>query len=180
MEFIKTALDKGFMVMCSDFSLKALIARWEEKLLGPNPFKKVGQFGGAFTLRFEPDTLMDCPSAQLQKCGELCDKGSAKVDAMSSTIAYTVNRKKADNKSYAYQVLTIATGITVGSKNDMLPLGDHKGLAGHVLLKYPSGGQLLTSTGHWVELVKLDNISEERLFECVQTTWGTDYYDDMQ
>merc|ERR1719195_2251256 len=28
-EFIKAILDKGFMVMCSDFSLKALIKEWD-------------------------------------------------------------------------------------------------------------------------------------------------------
>jgi hypothetical protein len=36
--------------MLSDFSLKALIAEWDEKLLGPNPFVKVAEYGGNFTL----------------------------------------------------------------------------------------------------------------------------------
>jgi hypothetical protein len=31
------------MVMCSDFSLKALIGSWDEKLLGPNPFEQSGE-----------------------------------------------------------------------------------------------------------------------------------------
>jgi hypothetical protein len=36
------------MVMCSDFSLKALIGNWNENLLGPNPFIKIGEFGESF------------------------------------------------------------------------------------------------------------------------------------
>ena len=30
------------MCMFSDYSLKALIGLWDEKLLGPNPFIKIG------------------------------------------------------------------------------------------------------------------------------------------
>jgi hypothetical protein len=29
------------MAMFSDFSLKALIAEWDENLMGPNPFVKI-------------------------------------------------------------------------------------------------------------------------------------------
>lgn len=38
MEFTKLIIDKGFMAMYSDFSLKALINCWDEKILGPLPF----------------------------------------------------------------------------------------------------------------------------------------------
>ena len=37
---LKKVINKGHMCMFSDFSLKALIADWDEKYeLGPNPFK---------------------------------------------------------------------------------------------------------------------------------------------
>lgn len=62
-------LDKGHMVMFSDFSLKALIKNWDSKLLGPNPFVKTGQTSSAFELRFKADELKQCPSAQLQIVG---------------------------------------------------------------------------------------------------------------
>ncbi len=39
-KFLKIVLDKGHMVMFSDFSLKALINDWDSNLLGPNPFIK--------------------------------------------------------------------------------------------------------------------------------------------
>ena len=35
-------------------------------------------------------------------------------------------------------------------------LGMMKGCAGHVLLTYPSGGNLVASAGHWIELSRLD------------------------
>lgn len=37
------------------------------------------------------------------------------------------------------------------------------GSACHVLLTYPSGGMILTSMGHWIELMKIDT-SEKKLF----------------
>ena len=48
-----------------------------------------------------------------------------------------------------------------------LEIGDHKGTAGHVLLRFKSGGMLLTSMGHWVELMKVDT-SEKKLFELAE------------
>lgn len=66
-------------VMFSDFSLKALIADWKEPLLGPNPFKNVGGFSGKFELRFDCETLKNCPSAQLVTVAGLCSEGVAQV-----------------------------------------------------------------------------------------------------
>lgn len=42
-------------------------------------------------------------------------------------------------------------------------IGDLVGSAGHCLLTYKSGGHILTSMGHWVELMKIDT-SEHKLF----------------
>merc|ERR1719321_425305 len=44
-------------------------------------------------------------------------------------------------------------------------VGAHRGWAGHVLLKYPSGGKLLASAGHWVELSLLD-VTEASLLQA--------------
>merc|ERR1711953_78428 len=43
MDLIQLLLQRGHMVMCSDFSLKALIKQWSERRLGPNPFVKIGE-----------------------------------------------------------------------------------------------------------------------------------------
>ena len=39
-------------------------------------------------------------------------------------------------------------------------IGTYKGSAGHTMLVYPSGGKILTSMGHWIELMKLDTTKE--------------------
>jgi len=202
------------MVMCSDFSLKALISEWKEgaaPLLGPNPFVQLGTFSGNFGIAFQPTDLAASPSPQLQKVGELCsDKGKAAVHALSDSIIYSVDKEKADNEHYRTQVLTVCHKVPsfdvsavkdeyswavdpVAKPEAVQPAekeaGDDgkksggteeqkeeskglvKGVAAHVLLTYPSGGQLLTSMGHWLELTKLD-VSEEALLRVYQTSYG--------
>lgn len=170
--------------MASDFSLKALIKQWSERRLGPNPFVKIGEFGGSMRLRFDPSRLAECPSAQLQKAGEMSDDGSAEVRALGGTIAYTVDGRKADTNAYTLEVLTVASEM-VGVDLEQLPphltckAGDHQGSAGHVLLRYPSGGILLVSSGHWVELAHI-GVSEERLLQVAATSYGQAYSTSVQ
>ena len=68
-------LDAGHMAMFSDFSLKALIHDWDEKLLGSNPFVKTGEIQGEVELRFRTSVLKECPSAQLQIVGDMAEGG---------------------------------------------------------------------------------------------------------
>ena len=57
-DLIAFALQSGFSVMCSDFSLKALISEWSEELLGPNPFTRLpGTCDDQFQLEFFPEHL---------------------------------------------------------------------------------------------------------------------------
>lgn len=154
------------MVMCSNFSLKALIKQWSEDRFGPNPFVKIGEFGGTMRLDFDAARVAECPSAQLQRAGCLCEGGSATVKALGGTIAYTVDAgvSKSTN-AYRLEVLTVATempGVSTASlaQERTCQAGDREGAAGHVLLKYPSGGLLLVSASHWVELARFDDVSE--------------------
>merc|ERR1712150_221570 len=48
----------------------------------------------------------------------------------------------------------------------------HLGLAGHVALAYPSGGILLTSAGHWVELQRVKT-DEKSFFKAMASEYGT-------
>jgi len=163
--------------MCSDFSLKALINQWCERRLGPNPFVQVGEFGGQMRLQFDPQTLMACPSTQLKMLGEICGAyGAATLHAMPTTIAFGVDSSKLDTSAYSLQVLTVATemsGINVETLPERLvcETGGHCGACGHAILTYPSGGALLVSAGHWIDLTKL-NVSEERLLQVVAATYG--------
>lgn len=184
LSLVDVLIKKGHMVMFSDFSLKALINEWNEVMLGPNPFLKVGEFSSSFDLRFDPRVLKTCPSAQLQKLGELCNEGQAEVKAMGGTISYTVNWAKADSsRSYSLEVLTVMTKCD-GREVRLAPqqtcqVGHHQGAAGHVLLKYPSGGKLLTSAGHWIELTRLD-VTMESLLRVAQAAYGNAYVGQIQ
>ena len=40
-----------------------------------------------------------------------------------------------------------------------------------MLLRYPTGGTILTSMGHWIELMKIDP-SEKKLFEVAEREYG--------
>ncbi len=48
-----------------------------------------------------------------------------------------------------------------------------------MLLKYKSGGYLLTSMGHWIELMKVDT-SEKKLFEVAEREYGQAYAAEMK
>jgi hypothetical protein len=47
------------------------------------------------------------------------------------------------------------------------------------LIKYPSGGIILTSMGHWVELMKIDT-TEKKLFEVAEKQFGKAYAAQME
>lgn len=169
----------GHMAMFSDFSLKALIADWDPAVLGgPNPFVKFGEFGGSMELRFDPETLQSdqCPSAQLQTLGKLCaESGSGTVHALGSTIAYTIDPAiiAKSNLAYSIEVLTVAaelSGLAI-PRDRLCYAGRHAGAAGHVVLRYQSGGILLASSAHWIELSKL-GVSEEALIRVTTECYG--------
>lgn len=179
-DFMKAAIDLGHMVVCSDFSLKALIQQWDSNHFALNPFVQIGEFDGKFKLRFDTETLARCPSAQLQSVGNLSETGRVEIGAMPYTIAYTVDSAVADaTDQYELQVLTVAYGME-GIKTEDLPpnqrcnLGKHRGVAGHVMLEYLSGGILLTSCGHWSELLHMD-VSEAQLIRTALERHGEGY-----
>jgi len=184
MELAKLLIDKRSMVMFSDFALKALIKSWKPEFLGPCPFVQLGECSGTMNLKFSPSTLITSPSAQLQKVGELCENGTLEMHAISGTILYTVDRSKTDTTDYNVQVLTIIKsldGVNMENypNNYKWKIENETGLPSHVILKYPSGGLLLTSAGHWVELVKVD-VSMETLLKVAQTNYGEKVMNEMK
>ena len=98
---------------------------------------------------------------------------------MSDTIVYPVNQKRKTTDAYDLKVLTIASSIDVKDKNLEYKIGEKKGAAGHVLLKYKSGGHLLTSMTHWVELMRIDT-SEKKLFELAREEYGEEMFNKMK
>lgn len=179
LDLTRAVLDKGWLLIFSDFSLKALITEWDEALLGPNPFEKLGEFGSKFMLRFDAETLRQCASSQLQTVGELCNEGHAAVHAMGGTVVYTLTPEATRSEdTYTVEVLTIQTewgsdfrGVPEGKE---LTIGDHKGAAGHVILTYPTAGQIIASSGHWIELSRLD-VSLESVVAAGRARYGSAY-----
>merc|ERR1712187_613263 len=58
-------------------------------------------------------------------------------------------------------------------------VGGHRGAAGHVILRYPSGGSLLVSAGHWVELSHI-GVTEDRLLEVAAASYGQAYSEQVR
>jgi hypothetical protein len=176
--------------MCSDFSLKSLIHEWSEECLGPNPFLKVGEIDRRFQLDFIASDLTheDVPQ-QLQVVGELCrERGQAIVSALGGTILYTVNPDRPRTGMYDLKVLTVVTDTADGLPNlsdaMMCSVGEgktmKKGAAGHVTLTYPSGGQVVTSMGHWIELTRINTTVEEVLHAAEHNFGDTEAADFRQ
>jgi hypothetical protein len=188
MEFMALLLSRGHTAMCSDFSLKSLIYEWSEQHLGPNPFVKVGQCNSQFQLEFVPEELQheDVPQ-QLQVVGELCrEQGKAMVSAMGGTILYTVDPKRPRTGKYDLKILTVVTdasdGLELVQDGMKCSIGEgesmKKGVAGHVTLTYPTGGQLVTSMGHWIELTRI-NTTLESVLRTAGHNFGAAEADDL-
>jgi hypothetical protein len=114
-------------------------------------------------LRFDPEELKQCGSAQLRTVGGLSVGGMVNVDAMAGTIVYSVDSDRLNHNYFKLKVLTVVDTLTPRKANLVSEAGSHKGTAGHVLLTYPSGGTIMTSMGHWIELMKIDT-TPEKLF----------------
>lgn len=85
----------------------------------------------------------------------MADGGKCHVAAMGGTILYSVDHTvKTD--FYDLKILTVASNVQVTEEKIKCRVGEKVGSAGHVLLSYKSGGHLLTSMGHWIELMKVD------------------------
>lgn len=182
---IEVLLSRGHTLMFSDFSLKALTGAWSRRetpsSFGPCPLVKIGEFGARFELRFDAKALQSCGSAQLERVGDLCENGEASVVAMGGTIAYTLDADVLRAAPYRAELLTVATayegtsalkkfaGALQGAR--VCVIGSHRGAAGHVRLRFPNGGSVLLSCGHWVELVKLD-VTAERLVQVAEREYG--------
>lgn len=94
----------------------------------------------------------------------MAEQGKVNVHTIGGTIKYSVNKKNLNHNKYKVQILTVANNMKANNLNLKCEIGEFNGNAGHVLVKYPSGGAILASMTHWVELMKVDT-SEQKLFE---------------
>lgn len=88
------------------------------------------------------------------------------VGALGGTILYTINPRRRATDAYELKVLTVVSQWPGGDMPEAMRCetvrGDLRktGAAGHVAVTYPSGGQLVTSMGHWIELTRIDTSLE--------------------
>lgn len=101
----------------------------------------------------------------------MAEQGKVNVHTMGGTIMYGVNKKNLKHDKYTLKVLTVPSNLKVSDDNLVCKIDDYQGAAGHVLVKYPSGGAILTSMTHWIELMKVDT-SEQKLFEVAAREYG--------
>lgn len=165
---VSILLSHRHVVMFGDFSLKALIHDWDEELLGPNPFMNCGTTSTAMALNFKPEELINCCNAQLQNVGKMCETGHAIVNVMGGTIVFNVLPEKSDTTKYSLEILTRCSNSGYG-----------RDTCGHVMLTYPSGGKLLVSAGHWIELSQLSGATEESVLKMCSAQLGQYQADQM-
>jgi hypothetical protein len=176
----KYCIDKGYMVMFSDFAVKMLLKIWKTEELGPNPFVKIEECSGMVKLEFDTLVLKLCPSKQLQMVGDLADKGFADVDTMGGTIVIGHDPSQISNAAYIFSILTYVTNYNSKSENQYHVIHNGQNAAvGHAMLKYPSGGTVIISAVHWIALQKLD-VNFETLKDVAQCNYGSDYDGDLK
>jgi hypothetical protein len=159
-KLIKLIIDRGNYMMFSDFTVKALIANWDETLLGKNPFVKEAECSKSISLYFDPTVLKNCPSAQLQVVGELSSNGEVTIHALGGTIVFSIDQSKLEEDLYDIKILTIATNVgnyKLGNCQRLSQIKERKGTIGHVMLSYKKTGSVIfMSAGHWIELSNMN------------------------
>lgn len=182
MALLQENINRGFMTMFGDFSVKALIATWDPAVLGPAPFDRVSSCSTSMLLAFDSAKLLECPSAQLQNVGKLHEGiNTAELHCLGGTIVFSMqtdlDKQLKKNPVYSYDVLTIATKIDHRPVTDgRLSIDRHRGHAGHVLLTYnnEAKGKILVSAGHWIELSQM-GAETERVFSAMREQYGANY-----
>lgn len=171
---------KGYVAMFSDFALKALIDNWDESLLGAKPYINVGSRDDAFKLLFSREHVAESECYQLKSMAQLSTTDSINIHALKDTIEYTIDQEVYNKETpYELQVETVVVNDKYKSKYCQTTDKKYYGLAGHTILKYSSGGLIITSNGHFIELTKLDT-SIEKVLQYAELHLGRAVSDSMK
>ncbi|PRP87540.1 hypothetical protein PROFUN_00751 [Planoprotostelium fungivorum] len=156
---------------------------WDPKIMGICPFKQVSKYSSNCELRFSSGILRECPSAQLVTVGQLCEGGEAHVHAMGGTIAYAPLKGVNLTAAPTLQILTVLTKANGCKPNitsddcELATIREHKGYRVETVSAgpyYHTGGNLLLSLCHWVELSHLST-TEEDVFKAFAANQGAAY-----
>lgn len=167
---LKHCIDKGYYMMFADFSVKAIINDWDQSVLGPLPFVKMGECSKNINLYFDPDVLKASESNQMRIVGELCRDGKAGIHCMSETIVFGLNKPKAETTAYTFKLLTKAiTAQKFDSFSEYYIEGKYS--VGHASMKYQTGAVIFFSAGHWIDLKDI-NVKVEDLEKLTKQYGG--------
>lgn len=178
MKLLDISIKKGYQVMLSDFSVKAFVNDWDEKILGPKCLLNIGTVDHQIKLRFKPDILKECPSAQLRVVGELAAEGIAVINVMGGTVVIGVDKKHSTNSYYKFEILTEVEKNGNILKDAYVDEKD-KTTIGHAMLKYKSGSIITVSAGHWVELNNI-NVDIRNIEKVADKYWGESYKGEIE
>merc|ERR1712118_192871 len=133
-----------------------------EEYMGPDDAPQ-NQDGNPLSLGLDSDDASTItPPSQF-------DDGMAGIPPSWSKPRMTASRSAEESGTYPE-----AMKCSIGKDGDL-----KTGMAVHVTLTYASGGQLVTSMGHWIELTRI-NTSEEELFNVAAKNFGQAELEDMR
>ena len=85
----------------------------------------------------------------------MAEDGKCHVETLPGTILYGIN-PEVKSELYDLELLTIAKDLKLSNEKYLVKIDENIGAVGHTLLRYKSGGMLITSMSHWIELMKID------------------------
>ena len=99
-DLLQENINRGFMTMFGDFSVKALIATWDPVVLNPAPFDRESKgCSTSMLLTFDSAKILECPtSAQLQNVGKLHEGiNTAELHCLGGTVVFSMKTDR-DNQ----------------------------------------------------------------------------------
>ena len=195
--------NKKYLILCADFSLKALINSWDVELFGPNPMTRCADITEQqIEIEFEKDKFTSSGLKQLQVISGLVDsdnnKGEISLHVLDKTISYKLNRENDDK--YEINILSIVKKEE--KKYDSLDLNNNEHILkkrtlsnndyvvtkkeenilnnfiGQAIINFKEGGKIFASNGHFSELCNI-NCSKKTLLKSIEQILGKDYYDNF-
>jgi len=120
MKLIVTSLGAGYHVVCSDYSLKALVGWWEDYLPGACPLAIIGTMSGKVQLIQD---LVECRQALLPQQKPLADLtipepsnpaiGISSINCMQDTFCGVVRAKEIIDQNNMHYKVTVHSIITI-------------------------------------------------------------------
>lgn len=182
-------IKQNFLVLCADFSLKALINDWDSDIFGKNPMIKYENIKEQqLEIEFEKNKFANSGLKQLKIISDLVDdnenKGLITLHVLNETISFKLNNLV--DEKYNIDILSVIknskTDIDehVSKKKKLSSECDCKlttdEFIGQAIINFIGGGKIFISNGHFSELCNI-NYTDDTLLNSIENTLGKEYYD---